>query len=387
MSELESLVLKITYDGMKVRVLEARSLQQAIELFQYLSGDSATEASISDDVDDRFASVENDVEVLQTAVNALRTEIKELQDEVAATEQQDHVDELWEAVDRLEDRIDILAIVEDDESDGQQADEEDDEDSSDDPVEESVEETSEEKDSDKSGSEGDEQALSISETPFDLDEFRERSAEERNELVFEIVGHRQLASVKEIGDVVFGTPPDSGTKQYQEIYSRLMDLHGADRVNREREENSRTMQYRQAGAAETEADHDPETDDDGSAAGSDTAPKPVSPPPPTDEHQKTIESTTAASDAETPEENTDAGKPAEDEDKEEADVDYAKTPIPLRKALNRKKKGHYFRCADCEEDFERNARAKEHRDEEDHDNWLVRYKSLREAGVYRRMDD
>jgi hypothetical protein len=61
-------------------------------------------------------------------------------------------------------------------------------------------------------------------------------------------------------------------------------------------------------------------------------------------------------------------------------------PISLRKAIQKKKKGHFLKCAECGETFTKNVLARDHRDDEDHDDWFLRYKSLRNTGVYQKID-
>ncbi|MCJ7428864.1 MAG: hypothetical protein MUP66_00565 [Candidatus Nanohaloarchaeota archaeon QJJ-5] len=75
------------------------------------------------------------------------------------------------------------------------------------------------------------------------------------------------------------------------------------------------------------------------------------------------------------------------EEDEEGKIKYAKEAIPLDRAISKKKGGHYLKCAVCDEDFEKLSRAKNHRANHDHNQWFVRFQSLKNTGIYQKMDE
>lgn len=66
---------------------------------------------------------------------------------------------------------------------------------------------------------------------------------------------------------------------------------------------------------------------------------------------------------------------------------HAKEAITLDKAIQKKKSGHYLKCAACGTKFVKLVKAKNHREEQSHDDWFVRFSALEGTGIYEQIDE
>ncbi len=340
--------------------------------------------SLLDEAVDRLDAVEDDIDENSSMFQAVADKLEELEQDVSSV--QSRLDDGWQPDDGDDDSeedgsrdtedLDIIDTGGDNET---STDDEPDR-SSDDGESDSADDQS------TDGKTGDGAVSS-------LDSFNDLDEGEQDRLVVDVLSEVEPAAVTEVGSVLLGSEVSSQTTEYADTREVLERLRDQNVVDRDRESGGRRYLYRVVDADLLDED-DSDSGDEGidDAAGdedepdSDAAGSEVS-----DDPGDSDESSGDDGDPQSGSDHTGAEVLNADELDDGAPdsdmADHAKEPVSFQRARSRKKGGHYLRCFQCAEDFDKLGFAEDHHDETGHDEWLVRLKSLRQAGVYDAIDE
>ncbi|ELY83667.1 hypothetical protein [Natrinema altunense] len=218
-------------DGVELGSSELQSFEDVAEHFENEVGDLRREfdsvQTQLETVMDNFVSDEE----LESKLNSIEETIQE--DGSASLDVDEKLSAMWEMIDKLEEKVE--EVHQDRESQSSSEDLSDD-------VEEASRREQDEVEESSLGEEGSvEDEESSDAEGRSLSDIREKSVEDRNELVFELIKrHQPVHGISELGEYVYGHEVESGTKEYGELGNRVSDIQ--DRIEKESDGTS-TVYY------------------------------------------------------------------------------------------------------------------------------------------------